>query len=875
MLQLGAFLLEHERAVGLHLLFLSQVLRVEPEATVAQSVNTPHAAENFDRATFGIGQVISHQPAVASTLPCALTLVESLGSAVRFGWKVHHGVAKFAANSLVILATCVEAKGSVRVAALEALYEGLRVWLDDAAEKADGTDICGCSCSRPATSATCWVERLLTRPDDLVNEWFLERSDLEEWLVALLRAVREQHGNPFCITHLLQIDGMAARLMASDVIVESADPVAKLETELEPEPEPEPEPQPQPEPEPEHVRNRAGLMATPDVKTPWSISSGATVEPVPRSVGDDVGKPLNRLAMGEAIMACLSFSMLTIDDSFFGEQAAIALLQMVREPAGIDRVLSHATSIPMLEGVATTACFHGAGIKLLDAVCEDERGRACLRSLVEALCKERKGDDQADPVDGAESNEQLGGAQGGAVLSGSGAASPRKPDTDTDTDAGVDGSAGGNEAIRADDDEQRRDVEAEAPSWQRFKDRVHTTLRGVSAASLGAEIIAGGRDAPVPRWPHHSLEPDLAKAFELAEILGENSEDRQARLVERMETADKRMWLNQRLFRQHQGDQTDDELAEEPLAFIECDRDGCPVSEMRLQWEAKSGIGDDVSGIVEVRFKGESSVGSAVLREWMSHTVTAGYLNPENNLLATNDGGRTFTLSPSRRLTHPDTYLLDFEIMGRFVGTALLHRVCVGMRFHPAFCRLILSNNTSWAWTDDDARDFDPLLFRNMIEYIRAADEDELADLELTFTDVQDWSADVAEGKRVSPAVAQASVDLVESGSDVVVTTANRAEFIDAVVARRLFGAIEEQTAAFLAGLHTIVSPQIFSSLRGEQSTLHNDPAQWSARVCVWHEEHRRCLFALQLFTLQLFDIFMPHKCRAKIHKHLSNLLCG
>jgi hypothetical protein len=340
----------------------------------------------------------------------------------------------------------------------------------------------------------------------------------------------------------------------------------------------------------------------------------------------------------------------------------------------------------------------------------------------------------------------------------------------------------------------------------------------VTAASLGAESIAGGSDTHIPRWPHHSLEPDLAKAFELTEILGENSEERQARLVERMDTADKRMWLNQRLFRQHQGDQPEDELAEEPLAFIECDRDGCPVSEMRLQWEAKSGIGDDVSGLVEVRFKGESSVGSAVLREWMSHAVTAGYLNPKNNLLATNDGGRTFTLSPSRRETHPETYLLDFEIMGKFVGTALLHRVCVGMRFHPAFCRLILANNTAWAWTDDDVQDFDPLLYRNMIEYIRAADDDELADLELTFTDVQDWCADATDGKRVSPAVAQTVVELVTSGSDVAVTTANRAEYINAVIERRLFGSIEEQTAAFLAGLHTIVSPQIFSSLRSESA---------------------------------------------------------
>ena len=49
---------------------------------------------------------------------CATTLVESLASAVQHGWDVHHGVAKFAANSLVILATCPEAEEPVRLAAL-------------------------------------------------------------------------------------------------------------------------------------------------------------------------------------------------------------------------------------------------------------------------------------------------------------------------------------------------------------------------------------------------------------------------------------------------------------------------------------------------------------------------------------------------------------------------------------------------------------------------------------------------------------------------------------------------------------------------------------------------------------------------------------
>ena len=477
--------------------------------------------------------------------------------------------------------------------------------------------------------------------------------------------------------------------------------------------------------------------------------------------------------------------------------------------------------------------------------------------MIEALCEEpapvkEKAEDEDDSgeVDGSESGAARSDADGGSEdgngtetetdgglllgdeASGEGAADRSLEgrsvgdvhSTDSDADGGSDGSAdeGSADQDHDDDDDGGHDGhhhgngDEDLPTWQRFKDRVHSTLRGVTAASLGADMVAAGSEAPVPPWPHPSLEPDLAKAFGLTEILGDKSTERQAQLVERMDTAEKRVWLNQRLFRAHQGDQMDDELLDEPLAFIECDREGCPMNEMRMQWEGKTGIGDDISGIVEVRFKGESSVGSAVLREWMAHTVTAGFLNPANNLVASNDGGRTFTLSPSRHETHPETYLLDYEIMGRFVGAAMLHRVCVGLRFHPTFCRLILADNTAWRWTDKDVKEFDPLLYRNLVEYVRAADEEELEELELTFTDVQDWLSDASdEGKRVSPAVAQASVDLVTGGSDLPVTTGNRLEYIDAVVERRLFGSIEEQTAAFLTGLHTIVPNDIFRSLRG------------------------------------------------------------
>eukprot|EP01045_Picozoa_sp_COSAG04_P014021 COSAG04_NODE_1028_length_8678_cov_2.787737_6_plen_713_part_00 len=507
----------------------------------------------------------------------------------------------------------------------------------------------------------------------------------------------------------------------------------------------------------------------------------------------------------------------------------------------------------MMEGVATTACFHGAAIRLLDVLCEDERGRACLRSLVEALCKgapdggdeedkgeegngeaqerdaggvgdEAEGSQREEPPPVQEEQQPPGGGQDdGAVVAAGGGEGPgeaepseaagesmggEQDDRDQDgddrsDDGGSDGS--GDEAAAQEEEE-------ELPTWSRFKERVHDTLRGVTAASLGEGMVAAGSDADVPPWPHPGLEPDLAKAFGLEEILGESPE-RQAALVAQMDSAEKRVWLNQRLFRAHQGD-VEDDMQEEPLAFIECDREGCPLSEMRFQWEGQTGIADDISGIVEVRFKGESSVGSAVLREWMAHAVSNGFLTPKHNLLASNDGGRTFSLSPSRRETHPETYLLDYEIMGRFIGAALLHRVCVGLRFHPAFCRLILADNQPWSWTDDDVRAFDPLLQRNLVEYIREADAEELEALDLTFTDVQDPYADAGDGKRVSVSVSQASVDLVTGGSDEPVTVENRERYIQCLVERRLFGGIEEQTAAFLTGLHTIIPVEVFHSLR-------------------------------------------------------------
>ncbi len=50
------------------------------------------------------------------------------------GWHVHHGVAKFAANSLTILCLCEEAVGEVRDLATTELLNGLAQWLQSEGE---------------------------------------------------------------------------------------------------------------------------------------------------------------------------------------------------------------------------------------------------------------------------------------------------------------------------------------------------------------------------------------------------------------------------------------------------------------------------------------------------------------------------------------------------------------------------------------------------------------------------------------------------------------------------------------------------------------------------------------------------------------------
>ncbi|KOO33434.1 hypothetical protein Ctob_008174 [Chrysochromulina tobinii] len=173
-------------------------------------------AESFDTATFCLGQLVSHEPQMISELPFAHTFVDGLSSALRKGWLVHHGVGKFAANALTILCICEQAVPAVREHAIAELLSGLLEWLRSDDPAADVDEVCGCNCGCPALSATCWLERLLSKPDELLEARVRESPQLWPLVTAMLHVICRRDGNPFALTRLLRIPSVFGDLMRHD-----------------------------------------------------------------------------------------------------------------------------------------------------------------------------------------------------------------------------------------------------------------------------------------------------------------------------------------------------------------------------------------------------------------------------------------------------------------------------------------------------------------------------------------------------------------------------------------------------------------------------------------------------------------------------------
>jgi len=359
---------------------------------------------------------------------------------------------------------------------------------------------------------------------------------------------------------------------------------------------------------------------------------------------------------------------------------------------------------------------------------------------------------------------------------------------------------------------------------------------------------AGAVAAEVPPWPLLLRMPqDVAQAWSLVETvhridptpgLAEHLEC----LAERMGLPEKRVWLTRRLQRYHRGD-TAEEQVEPQLAFVECDRSGEQLQQLRRQLANRTGIGaPDITGEYEVRFRDESSVGSAVMREWMDLVARKAFLPAGHHLLTSYDNGARFLPDPVAQFINRH-WQGDFELLGRLIGLAIWHQVTLDLPLHPYVCKLLLHDEDLPCEDIDDSTqlmEIDAELYRNKVLWLLTNNVSALG-YDMPFTDVfccgvvdteveEDTllsalpevvgleDALPGDEQAVGPLqlrrASRSSVELVPGGGGRVVTEQTKGEFVAALVEWRLRTSLRGPIAAMRRGLTIVVPPVVFAEAR-------------------------------------------------------------
>jgi hypothetical protein len=359
---------------------------------------------------------------------------------------------------------------------------------------------------------------------------------------------------------------------------------------------------------------------------------------------------------------------------------------------------------------------------------------------------------------------------------------------------------------------------------------------------------------------------DVAQAWSLLETVHQATPspefcDALSRLAERMGLPEKRVWLTRRLQRYHRGDADTDEPTEPHLAFVECNRGADQLLQLRRQMADKTGLAaTDITGDFEVRFKDESSVGSAVMREWMDLVAQHAFLAPNRQLLVSYDGGRSFLPSPSALFVNRH-WRGDFELLGRILGLAVWHQVTLDLPLHSHLCALLLETEglerPLTAASVAQLQAIDEELYRNKVQWLLANDVS-LLGYDMPFADplIPDGSSrsgaevlpemlstkDMLAGDEQSPDMFEVlqirdSQVCLASTPDVYVSEDNKHDFVTKLADWRLRRSLLGPVRAILSGLRAVVPPAVMQEIRRMLTaddlakllagTRHIDTADW------------------------------------------------
>ncbi|KAK9814087.1 hypothetical protein WJX72_000455 [[Myrmecia] bisecta] len=246
------------------------------------------------------------------------------------------------------------------------------------------------------------------------------------------------------------------------------------------------------------------------------------------------------------------------------------------------------------------------------------------------------------------------------------------------------------------------------------------------------------------------------------------------------------------------------------------------LDDMCKQWRAGKGLAGELRQGIDIQMADEPALGSGLRREWF-RLVAQEALSAERSLFASTDGGRTF--QPASDAQSEDD-LAFFELFGRVVGLALLHgETLPGAHFTHNFRKALLGQPLVL----EDLAAVDEQLYQSIVGL--QTDECDVEDMCLTFT-----AYDVSGNE----------VELLPNGSEVEVTRANLASFVELLTTYKLLVGIQPQLAAFVKGLTQLMPQRIMelvhSSVRPEDLDImiagrpKLDLEDWRA-----HTQYRHC----------------------------------
>ncbi|CAF4109202.1 unnamed protein product, partial [Rotaria magnacalcarata] len=196
----------------------------------------------------------------------------------------------------------------------------------------------------------------------------------------------------------------------------------------------------------------------------------------------------------------------------------------------------------------------------------------------------------------------------------------------------------------------------------------------------------------------------------------------------------------------------------------------------------------------------EGQDAGGLLREWYS-VIARSMFDPNYALFMINPGDRvTYMPNP---LSHCNTnHSQYFKFIGRIIAKAIFDNKCMDCYFTRSFYKHILGIPVRYT----DMESVDLQFYKNLVMLL----ENDIHQLGLDLT----FSLDASEFG------ANKVIELIASGSTIVVTNENKHEYVRLVCQEKMIGSIRQQINSFLEGFYTIIPKSLISIFNEQELEL-------------------------------------------------------